>query len=393
MTDQTQAQLAQELAKTADNFKALGEDLKGRLEKGDKELSQLRADFDEHLITINEIKSQMMDVAQAAARPQGATEAVKSLGEQFVDTDEYKQLVDDPRGQIKARLQVKSLVTSATTDTDGAAGALIQPQRLGGIIAQPDRLLTIRDLLMPGSTSSNAISYIKETGFTNAAAVQVNEGDKKAQSTIKYGEETVNVATLAHFIKASRQVLDDAPQLTSHINGRLLQGLKIAEEKQLLNGDGLSGNLKGIMTQATTFEDKASMASYSVIDQLRLAMLQVHLAEYASNALVLNPIDFAKIELAKDDNGRYLIGNPQGTIQPTLWGVPVVATQAMGVGKFLTGAFDLAAQIFDREGASVQVGFENDDFTKNLVTILAEQRLALAVYRPEAFVHGTLAAK
>lgn len=121
--------------------------------------------------------------------------------------------------------------------------------------------------------------------------------------------------------------------------------------------------------------------------------MQVALSEYHSSGIVLNPIDWAKIELAKDENGRYVIGNPQGVLSPTLWGVPVVATQSMGVGKFLTGAFDIGAQIFDRRQSSVEVGFENDDFTKMLLTIRATERLALAVYRPEAFIHGTLAEK
>ncbi|CUW44445.1 hypothetical protein B3286c1_1777 [Brucella vulpis] len=104
---------------------------------------------------------------------------------------------------------------------------------------------------------------------------------------------------------------------------------------------------------------------------------------------VLSPIDWTSIELLKDTQGRYIIGNPQGTIAPTLWGLPVVTTQAMAAGKFLTGAFKLGAQIFDRWQARVEVATENeDDFIKNLVTILAEERLALAVYRPEAFIYG-----
>ena len=119
--------------------------------------------------------------------------------------------------------------------------------------------------------------------------------------------------------------------------------------------------------------------------------LQVALAEYPANGTVLNPIDWAYIEMLKDGEGRYLIGNPQGTISPSLWGLPVVATQAMGVDKFLTGAFDLAAQIFDRQDATVEVSTEDqDNFVKNKVTIRAEERLALAIYRPEALVYGDL---
>ena len=103
----------------------------------------------------------------------------------------------------------------------------------------------------------------------------------------------------------------------------------------------------------------------------------------------MHPSDWARIETAKDGMGRYLIGNPQGTISPTLWGLPVVATQAMAVDKFLVGAFRLGAQIFDRWRARVEIATENeDDFVHNRVTMLCEERLALAVYRPEAFIFG-----
>ncbi|WP_228064820.1 phage major capsid protein [Muribacter muris] len=182
--------------------------------------------------------------------------------------------------------------------------------------------------------------------------------------------------------------------LESYINGRLTYGLKLKEDRMLLSGDGTAGSLTGLMTQAQTFADPAGLANYTLIDQLRLALLQVILAEYPSNGFVLNPIDWAKIELEKDAQGRHIIGNPQSLAQPTLWGVPVVQTQAMASGEFLTGAFNLGAQLFDRQQSGIAVSTENeDDFVKNLVTILCEERLALAIYRPESFVKGTLAAK
>nr|DAS67726.1 MAG TPA: major capsid protein [Caudoviricetes sp.] len=136
------------------------------------------------------------------------------------------------------------------------------------------------------------------------------------------------------------------------------------------------------------------MKNYTIIDQLRLAQLQVALSDYPANGFILNPIDWAKIELEKDGQGRHIIGNPQSLAQPTLWGIPVVQTQAITAGDFLTGAFNMGAQIFDRQQLGVAVSTENeDDFVKNLVTILCEERLALAIYRPEAFVKGKLLAK
>jgi HK97 family phage major capsid protein len=118
-------------------------------------------------------------------------------------------------------------------------------------------------------------------------------------------------------------------------------------------------------------------------------MLQVALTDLQASGIIMNPIDWDRVERLKDADGRYLIGNPQGTTSPTLWGLPVVATQALAVDKFLVGDFAQGAQVFDRWTARVEVATENeDDFVKNMVTILAEERLALAVYRPQAFVYG-----
>ena len=266
--------------------------------------------------------------------------------------------------------------------------------RLTGIVTPPQRPLTVRDLLMQGTTDSNAITYVREKLFTNNAAAQASEGAKKAQSDLQLEEVTVGVKTLAHYVKASRQILDDAAMLESYINGRLAYGLKLVEDKQLLNGDGSAGGLQGLTQVAKAFADQAEMKKYTIIDQLRLAQLQVALADYPASGFVLNPIDWAKIELEKDSQGRHIIGNPQSLAQPTLWGIPVVQTQAITAGSFLTGAFNMGAQIFDRQQLGVAVSTENeDDFVKNLVTILCEERLALAIYRPEAFVKGTLLAK
>jgi HK97 family phage major capsid protein len=126
-----------------------------------------------------------------------------------------------------------------------------------------------------------------------------------------------------------------------------------------------------------------------MIDTVRLAILQSEVAEFPNTGIVINTIDWGKIELTKDGEGRYIFANVQGNATPTLWGRPVVATNAMTIDKFLTGAFRLGAQVFDREDANVEVSTEDsDNFRKNLVTIRAEERLVLAVYRPQAFIYG-----
>lgn len=157
----------------------------------------------------------------------------------------------------------------------------------------------------------------------------------------------------------------------------------------MLNGDGTGVNLNGLVTQATAYSAPITISGGTMIDTLRLAMLQAELAEYPATGQVLNPKDWARIELTKDSEGRYIIANPANSTSPRLWGLPVVSTQAMAEDDFLVGAFRLGAQIFDREDANVMISDEDrDNFVKNMLTIRAEERLALAVYRPEAFVYG-----
>ncbi|HHT7889646.1 phage major capsid protein [Pasteurella multocida] len=387
-------QLATELKKATDSVNALGEELKGKMANGEKGLDDLKGRVDEALTNLNETKTRLDEIEQKMTRRGGGVTAEKSLAQQLIETEQFKQFAEDPRSGKSAKLSVKATITSLTTDAPGSAGALVVEHRVPGIVATPNQQLTIRDLLMPGTTDSNAITYVREKLFTNNATAQASEGAKKAQSDLQFEEVTTGVKTLAHFVKASRQILDDASMLQSYINGRLAYGLKLVEDRQLLNGDGSSGGLTGIMNAAKAFSDPTKLKTYSIIDQLRLAQLQVIMAEYPASGFVLNPVDWAKIELEKDTIGRHIIGNPQSLVQPTLWGVPVVQTQAMTAGSFLTGAFNLAAQIFDRQSLGIAVATENeDDFVKNLVTVLCEERLALAIYRPDAFVKGTLAAK
>ncbi|SUO95254.1 phage major capsid protein [Suttonella ornithocola] len=386
-------ELAQELKNTVETVKGYAEEVKGRMEKGEKLTDGLKEQTDEVLLKMNDMTARLEDLEQKAARRGVEPEAPVSIGEQLTKSDSFERYKSDPRTGTAARVSIKADITSATTDAAGSVGNLVQPQRLDGILELPRQRLTVRDLISAGRTNSNAITYIKQKGFTNNAAT-VAEGAKKPQSDLQYEEVTTGVKVIAHFMKASRQILDDAPMLQSQINNLLAYGLKLVEEKQLLNGDGSGSNLKGIIPQATAFSDPATMANYTIIDQLRLAMLQATIAEYPSTGHVLHPIDWTKIELLKDNDGRHIIGNPQGSATPTMWGLPVVVTSAIQSGKFLTGAFKMAAQLFDRWDLSVAVATQNeDDFVKNMVTILCEERLALAVYRPEAFIYGDLAAK
>ncbi len=384
-------QLAEELKKRTDEVKAIAEEFNGKAAKGEKLAQDAKDAADVAMTKLNELRAQVEDLEQKATRKAGADEADhRSLGQQFVESKGFKDLAESPSQRGKADMQLKATITLATTDTLGAAGDTVQVTRVAGIFAPPERRMTVRDLITPGRMDGNALEYVKETGFVNNAGM-VAEAAAKPQSDLKFDLVSTTAKVVAHYVKASRQILSDSSMLASYIDGRLRYGLAFKEEQQLLNGDGTGQNLLGIIPQATAYAAPGGLTSAQAMDQMRLAMLQAELAEYPATGHVMNPIDWTRIELLKDTTGRYIIGNPQGTTAPRLWNLPVVATQAIAQDKFLTGAFKLGAQLFDRWLARVEVATENeDDFIKNLVTILAEERLALAVYRPEAFIYGDL---
>lgn len=381
------------------NLKKATDEVKTFAEKAEKEMKDLgritdetKKSADDALIKFNELSSRMTEVEQKLAKRSEGPERRKTVGEQVTDAEEFKAWVK-AGGKGRVSMAVKAIISSLTTDADGSAGDLIVPQRIPGIITPNQRRMTIRDLITPGRTTSNALQYVKETGFTNnAATVTETAGTAKAQSEIKFDIVTTAVTTIAHWVLATKQILDDVPQLQSYIDGRLRYGLMYVEENQLLNGGGTGTDLNGIYTQATAYSapiTPTAAGNLTKIDVIRLAILQAVLAEYPSNGIVLHPSDWADIELTKTEEGAYLFANPQGGSEPRLWRLPVVETQAMTIDKFLVGAFQLGAQIFDREDANVEISTEDsDNFRKNLVTIRAEERLALAVYRPEAFVKG-----
>jgi HK97 family phage major capsid protein len=385
--------VTKQFQKSFDEVKAIAEKAIAEAKKGVEMAASDKEKADEALLKMNGLTEQVAQIEQKLARGGngGNPEEQKSLGQQFVNSEGFKSFQDAgfSKSHGAGSMSVKATLTSATTNAAGSLGAGVQATRLPGIVELPQRRLTIRDLITPGRMDGNSLEYVKETGFNNNAGM-VAEGAAKPSSDLQLSLVSTSAKVIAHWMKASRQILSDIPQLESMIDQRLLYGLAYKEETQILNGDGTGQNLLGIIPQATAYSAAFTPTAETAIDKMRLAMLQAALAEFPATGHVMHPTDWARIELTKDAGGNYIIGVPQGNIGPTLWGLPVVATQAISIDKFLTGAFRLGAQLFDRWDARVEAGYENDDFTKNLVTILAEERLALAVYRPQAFIYGDL---
>lgn len=374
---------AEQAIKEAKNAGDMSAETKAAIDKVATEFNTLRQAHDE-------LKAQLGEVEQHVAEmpSKQAFAEVLSAGAAVAKSDELKAFAQRVKGNEHARVSIP--VQAATMSVNIPAG-VVEPQRLPGIDAKPRQRLFIRDLIAPGRTTSPAIFWVQMTGFTNAAKV-VAEGTAKPYSDIAFATKVTPVTTIAHMFKAAKQILDDFAQLQSTIDAEMRFGLKQVEEQEILFGDGTGAHLHGIVPQATAYSATGIPANPTAVDALRWAMLQAQLARVPATGHVMHFTDWAKIEMIKDTLGRYIIGNPQGTTAPSLWGLPVVATDAAGfLGKFLTGSFQYGAQLFDREDANVVISTENvDDFEKNMISIRCEERLALAVKRPEAFIYGTL---
>jgi len=361
------------IRQVGDKFDATAADLGGRLADIEKRFARMRDQDYEAVISENPL----------AAAVSGS--------------DKLGDLSSSFRGKATIKLLGESAAITSANTTVGTgrspATSLVPSQRLPGIITPYDRELRVRDVIGAARTTAGAVEYARETGFTNNAA-SVAETTAKPYSDLTFNMANAPVRTIAHLFKASRQILDDVPALAAYIGLRGTYGLKSEEERQLLKGDGTGQNLLGLLPQATAFAPTWTAQDETPIDRILEAISQAEDAEVAVNAIVLHSRDWRKIIGTKDAEGRYLSAqSPFGLQAPLLWNLPVVATNAMTPGTFLTGAFGEGAQIFDRLDVEVLISTENeDDFTKNMVSIRVEERLAFAVYRPEAFVTGALTA-
>jgi HK97 family phage major capsid protein len=353
---------------------------------------EFRKQQDQRILDLEQKLAAANDPALLAARARGGQS--KSLGELFIESKQF--LDSDPKSKAgstarfnMAPFEVKSIISNVNS---GGAGAF--PEYLPTPVIPAFQPLTIRDLLSSGTTDTNIINWVQENVFTDNAGYQGSDGVLKPQSDISYVLKTTAVATLAHSIKASKQILSDFKQLQTLINARLSFGLKLAEEREILFGDGATNHLHGLVPQSTAYNTGLNKAGDQMLDVLRHAMLQTTLSFYPPTGVALSPTDWHNIELLKDGFHRYLFSNPAGTIPAMVWGLPVAQCFSFGAGDFLVGSLKLAVTLFDREQATILVSTEDqDNFVKNMITILAEERLALTVARPTAVVWGAFPAQ
>lgn len=332
-------------------------------------------------VQYKEVDDRLRDIEQKGVKMSGPAIG-KTAGLLFTESPEFKALSSGQREKV--RVEVKATVVSDSTT--------VFPYQNPGIIGGAFVPLTVRDILTSVPISSNMANSLREASWTNSAA-EVSQGAAKNESDISFEQYNVAITTVAHWIKVSNQLLADAPAIARYIDTRLRDGLAQRVDRQLLLGNGTSPNLSG-------FTDSGNYTAYTptsddlLVDAINRAKYTLWAAGYQPTAVVVNPADWGAMERSRESagGGMYLYGLPGMNAGTNPFGLRVVLSTHLASGKMLIGDFANSATLWVREGVAVEMGYINEDFTKNLVTIRAEERLGLGVERAGAFYYGDFTA-
>jgi hypothetical protein len=315
---------------------------------------------------------------------------------QGVTTDSIRYFMETGFANLYALLTATAAAAATALVVDSVAGFFAgQTIVVGGetrVIASGGVNSSTNTLTITAGLTAEKLAGVEVVSDQLAGTAH---GGKKPQASIRFDDEVASIITIAHWVAAHRQTLEDAPQLQGYVNSRLLFGLEQALEDQALYGTGTSTTLLGIFNhpliqdQGTRAGNDPNGNPWTEIDWIRKAMTKAAVAEYPVNGIMVNPLNWEAIELAKDEQGRYqwIVVN-DGNVR-RLFGVPVSVSTVIRAGQFLLGAFGLGATLLDRQAANIRISDSHDDFfVRNALAILAELRVGLVLTRPEAFIKG-----
>jgi len=375
--DQIEARLQAMDAKAQGELQTLGKvsaDTKSALEK---------IGVDQRELAERLLQLEQKGLAMGAAEP-----ADQSWGAQLVKCDRYAAFAGGHSN--KMRVEVKNTLTGSDTN--------VAPSRAGGVVSGAFLPMSLEAFLPSTPTSSNAVEFTREASFTNSAA-ETAEGGAKPESALTWSLVNMPISTVAHWIKISRQLASDNVALAAYVNTRMRYGVNLKVEYQLAAGDGTAPNISGILDSGNYTAHGYTNAAITAISSTfkKLVLIRKMLADtwaagFPADAVLLNPADWAtiEIELMTTAAGQTLYSVTDGG-QPRLFGVPVVQSVGITADTVAVGAFGQGYMVHNREGVVIDMSeSDSDNFTKNLITIRAERRLALATERPAAVRAGDL---
>lgn len=389
MSEEIKAALSAIEAKIDSQIKTMNEETEANGKANTKTADALELQLKAHADLVgqlSELKGEVTDLLQKQVAIKTLTDKPKTLGQNFVESDEFKSFLGGTTN--RARVEVKNTILNSGNETS-------VHDQLSGVVPGAFRQLTVMPTVMQGGTSSNSIFYSKESNWVNGTASQV-EGDAKAESTLEFEEVNVPVRTLAHFIKVSKQALDDSTFLASYIERRLRHGVNNKVEDQVINGDGTGVNLSGWLATGnnTVISPLLTVDFFGLANKLKMAVIA---NEYEPSYFYVNPADWGVAETSRRASGDNAFVAASGAVSyvnngltAMLWGLPVVLSNNIPAGTLICKSSE-ADMYASREGTVVEM-FEQDgdNVQKNLVTVRAETRGAELVFTAAAICTGDI---
>jgi len=356
----------------------------GQLEEKSKVDTEVRSEVKALAEEFAKINAEVTAVGQKMAEGFKSNEekTIYTAGQELVKSDMFDRFV---KGDMqRMRIELKNTVLSDST----TAFPLQKP----GVIQGDFQPLTVRQVLPSIGVSTNMVNALREETWNNSARF-VTQATAKPESDITFEQYNVPIETVAHWIKVSNQLLADAPAIAAYIDTRARDGLAQEVDRQLLNGNGATPNLSGL-TNSGNFTAYSAVSDDLLVDAINRAKYQLWAIGRTPDTVIVNPADWGAMERTREGSGTgmYLYGMPGTFAGVSPFGVRVVLSANMAPGKFLIGQLNGSAVVYNRQGATVELGYVNDDFTKNLLTIRVEERLGLGVERPTGILYGNFSA-
>jgi HK97 family phage major capsid protein len=392
-----------------DQLEALQSDLKGYLAKADEQQKQYGTMSVELATKIDTLQKQVDAIDIKMAEKHIASPGGKSLMDSLNENEELRKCLRDKSGGCVLHFDAKQVaqIERKTNVTEAAVGfattGVMRIERMAGITPEARQELTIADMFRRTPTTQAIIDFVKVNAAPKIASPQTEASDK-GENAVTFTSVSEKVQTVATWIPASKQILDDMQEMVAFLMTMLPYYVNLEEERELLFGAGTT-DLHGLYTQATAYDTTLTPAAagWNKIDIVGRVIQQIMTAkEIQPTFLTLNPVDYWGLRLTKDSYGRYILGDPQANSMimttggiaknaPTIFGLSMVPTTQMTSGTFMVGSGNpVAAEIRDRMEMTVEIATQHASFfTSNLVAIRAEKRLALVTRRPASFIKGT----
>lgn len=376
------------LDKQGEQVEAAMTKYQGQVDTLGKAHDEVKAEVKAVSESFQKLQADFTTLAQKGFKIQSADKPL-SPGDEFVKSPQFKAFVEGKGEVSRVRYEVQDNITSAKSTTINS-GATTFPMQMPGVIPGGFVPLTVRQALRTIPVSTNAVNSLRENTWTNSAA-EASEGSAKKESDITFDNYDVPIRTIAHWLKVSNQLLADAPAIVAYIETRLRDGLAQRIESQIINGNGTSPNISGL-TDTGNFTAFTPESDENLVDSINRAKYTLWAAGFPPDLAIVNPADWGAMERTREgaNSGTYLYGMPGMNAGMNPFGVRVVLSTYVQQGKFIIGAMAPTVVLYERSGTVIEMGYVNADFTNNLVTIRAEERLGLGIERPAAIYYGDI---